>query len=116
MPRRKPARPYRPHIWVEPGLRFGASVIAGTGLEVDLIAGRYWHLGYDETVPAYDLTRADLLLAAWYVARYAHGRCGREERAMREAFKAWAEANETALWEGEYAGIPLPPRKGDADG
>ena len=57
------------HITVEPGVRFGKPVIAGTRIPVDLIVGKIaGGMMIKELMEEYDLTREQVQAALQYAA------------------------------------------------
>lgn len=110
--------PERSFICVRPDLKSGEPVIAGRRLGALDMADRYWHLGESadfEILRAYDLTRAELIVACWYAAQ--HG-----SRTMRQRWagwlrETWAATGEGVVgrdnlgWWGSWDEIPFPPHR-----
>ena len=97
---REPGVTERPHIRVEPGMRWGGPHLRG--ISTDAIAGLYMAERDEAAVcDDYDLTRHELLVVLWYEG--THG-CA----ANRKALGAWAETAYAALARGEVAGIKAP--------
>lgn len=88
----------RPHVSVDPAVQFGHPCIAGTGAPVDVIAERVY-AGEPVTAVAddYDVTRADVLVACWYVARHGTGDGLGLRTKLRAAWQPWLLANESTL-------------------
>lgn len=106
----KSPRPERAFVRVDPGMNFGQPHIRGVRTEAIvgvLVAGELAEVVAED----YGLTRAELLLAAWFEAR--HG-----SRRYRQLFKAWLGRWEATLggWNGQYdpAEVPLPTEEEDA--
>ena len=108
---RKEARE-QPWICVDPARRWGDHTIRDSRLPVwavvsSLAAGE----SVDEVADDYNITRADVLCACWYVGMYGlPGIDGarRWQRALRE----WAKPAGSAMWHAgtcDYAAIPDPP-------
>lgn len=96
----------RPHVRVEPLVRFGGPHIRGISCEA--IAGITLVEGVASAMDDYTLRREDVLVACWYMA--VHG--GPRWRFWR----AWADAMVAGLWKsrrGGYARIPDPPDRPD---
>lgn len=90
----------RPHIRVEPGMRFGGPQLRG--ISTDAIAGLYLAERDEAAVcDDYDISRHELLVVLWFEGE--HG-CGEH----REALGAWAKAAYRALARGEIDGIVVP--------
>lgn len=61
-------------ITVDPEVRFGKPVIAGTRVPVDLILGKLaGGMTYDEVMAEYEITREDILAALDYAAKTVSG-------------------------------------------
>lgn len=94
----------RPWIILDPAQNFGHPALGRGRVKVSdvldrLDAGENWRAVADD----YNLTRADLLTACWFDARYG---VGTEPRAD---WLDWWEAYEPALWKAaNYDDIPLP--------
>ncbi|MEO3856185.1 DUF433 domain-containing protein [Acrocarpospora sp. B8E8] len=97
----------RPYIVIDPAQNFGQPAIARTRVQIAHIidwleSGDLVHVVQDE----YGLTRADLLVACWFEARYGTGAHPRDE------WLDWLEDHEPALWSAKgYEEIPFPPMK-----
>lgn len=63
------AQEIAPRITVDPGVRFGKPVIAGTRVPVDLVVGKLaGGMTIDEVAREYELTEADVRAALGYAA------------------------------------------------
>ncbi len=96
-----------PCVWVSPGRCSGRPCIGGHRLSVDLIADLWW--GGSSAVAIqrdYAITREQIVVACWYVARYG-------TRMWRRRWGRWETDVFQRLWNGRYKGAPLPPRSGD---
>ncbi|TMR13795.1 DUF433 domain-containing protein [Nonomuraea turkmeniaca] len=96
----------RPRIVADPAVNFGKPTIEASGVSVAVIISAYLagdrpQVLYDE----YGISRGDLLICCWWVARYA-----KQKRAWRQWLNTW----EPVLWRaqpGAYEQVPLPPRR-----
>jgi len=98
----------RPMVMVDPAMRFGDPHVKG--VSVDAIVGT---LAAGESVAYvmddFDLTRADVLVAAWYTGLYG---LPERPRAWRQALRSWAREVGQTMWsakECDYDAIPDPP-------
>jgi uncharacterized protein (DUF433 family) len=84
------ADPNLPYVVVSPRHNFGRPMVDGVPIEVLVGAVA---AGEDPTAVAeeYDTTRAGVLVAVWFEAKYGG-------RARRRTFREWAEQVEGALW------------------
>lgn len=91
----------RPVITIDPEVRFGRPHIQG--ISCDAIA-EHIMAGEDpaEVATTYGLTRAEALLACWWIGINGIGRLG-------HYWTDWAETNHTALAHGQYDQIQDPP-------
>jgi len=98
----------RPFVAIDPAMQFGRATLNHTRLTVETVAG-FVAAGDPVELVAdeYEITRADVLVCCWYVARYG-------TRRWRERWGQWAAAAESELWHGRYqvADPPVWPRKG----
>ena len=110
--------PDRPYITVDPQVRFGRPRIRDTGVTIGDVVGRVWGGDSAEDVAEdYDLTRADVLVACWFVAAYGaedvaaqlDGHFKRWGRTLSRRWEQWADASTVALGKGEYDDVPDPP-------
>ena len=86
----------RPTIVIDPGVQVGQPCIAGTRVPAHTVARQVWvGVRVDDVAAAYNLTRADVLVACWYYAAsaYLSGRGGRKV----EAWRRWAGDNVSTL-------------------
>lgn len=101
-----PATP-RAYISIEPGIKSGEPCIGGTRLTAEWVAGHIWD-GWtqDDILTDWDyLTRADLMVACWYVSQYG-------PRVWRRRWSTWAVEAFHCLWESaKQADCPWPPTK-----
>jgi hypothetical protein len=96
----------RPHVRVEPLVRFGGPHIRGISCEA--IAGIALVEGVGAAMADYTLRREDVLVACWYMA--VHG------GARWRFWQPWAETLVAELWKSRpagYARIPDPPDRPD---
>lgn len=92
----------RPHVRVEPPVRFGAAHIGG--ISCNAIADVVLTEGVEVAMDRHSLRREDVLVACWFQGR--HG--GRRWRFWFD----WAQTAGGAMWaakNGDYAAIPDPP-------
>jgi uncharacterized protein (DUF433 family) len=94
----------RPHVVVDPAQAWGQSNVKGVG--VDHIAGMLL-AGEDMATVAdeFGLTRADVLVACWYLGMFG-------SRRWRRLWRDWAERAGKAMWDVrtvDYDAIPDPP-------
>lgn len=109
-----PERPSpRPFVSYDPAMRGGRPTLNGTRLDVAMIASIVWQ-GWDEEKIRRDgwpdLTRLDILTAAWFWG--LHG-----GRTWKRRWGAWANEAHGALHgmdAAAIAAIPWPPCLGDA--
>lgn len=84
-----PARRASPFVSLSPAMRWGAPTINHTRLPVSAIAGMLWA---EKSVAAvcddYEITRADVLVACWYLGMYG----SHENRQWRRRWHGWAQA------------------------
>lgn len=120
-----------PYVWIDPARRSGEPCISGTRTPVEHVVECVWDGGVDLAAHAYQLSRAQVLVACWYAGAYGvtvlHGRQTNAGRAdyrphyrerFREPWRArwrdWAESVAIPLWrvsEIDYDAIPDPPSK-----
>jgi uncharacterized protein (DUF433 family) len=95
----------RAHVSIDPGIKSGAPCIAGTRLTAEWMADHIWG-GWtlDDILKDWDyLTKADLLVACWYVGTYG-------SRTWRKRWGAWAEEAHRFLHaKDRQAECPWPP-------
>lgn len=104
-----------PRGLVDPSMRFGRPHVKG--IPVDAIVGM---LSAGESVATvadnYDLTRADVLVACWYVGAFG---LPESPRRWRTALREWATGAGQAMWNTktcDYEAIPDPPIGDDKEG
>ena len=95
-------------IVISPRRLAGSPAIEGTRIGPDLAAHYVLSLGLDETLTSYPhLTRDDVLVACWYVARYDPPKRWKPKDWAR--LKGWLVLHEEALWSDEdWSEVPLP--------
>lgn len=104
----------RPHVAVDPGMKFGEPTIGGTGIAVDVVAGMVWAgetvdtVAWEYSGSGWTVTREQVLVACWFVA--THG----NSRRWRKRWKAWAEQAHQHMHAGDWDKVVDPP-KGDTD-
>jgi len=102
-------------VWAHPGYQFGAICVYPTRIPVDSVAGCVWAGdSVNATADGYDIGRADVLLACWFVAMYPQTRW--QQRASKKAWRQWAEDNHQTLaqWDGARTeDTPDPPDERD---
>jgi uncharacterized protein (DUF433 family) len=105
---RKPK--YRPVITIEPSVKFGYPCIKPR-IDVDMIAGMWWDGStLEDILRCYEhvnLTKPDVLLCCWYMARY-----GTRTWRKRWGYKSesqWLNNVEVELWYCRY-NCKLPPQ------
>jgi uncharacterized protein (DUF433 family) len=98
-----------PFVSISPAMRCGAPCLNNTRLPVSAIAGMLWA---EKSVAAvcdeYDISRADVLIACWYVGMYG----SYENRRWRRRWRGWAEQVHGDLWKVttvDYDAVPDPP-------
>ncbi len=103
-------------------MRFGAPTIRNSQVSVEAVVGMVWAgEQVDVVADEYGLTRADVLVAAWFAGTY--GLPGRRRQLAatplwRRRWGAWAESVQEDLWRAstvDYSAIPDPPSKDAAD-
>jgi len=101
-----------PFVSIRPDMRFGNPSINGTRLPVDTLAEAAWEgLEPSEIEQQWDVRRADILVACWYVGRYG-------SRRWVKRWGEWSERVAPVLWESstvDYAAVPWPPTSGQAE-
>jgi uncharacterized protein (DUF433 family) len=91
-------------VRADPARRFGAPAIKGISCEaiaLQMLAGD----DIATIAEDYDLTRADILVACWYLGLYG-------SRRWRRSWRQWAEQAGQAMWDTrtvDYDQIPDPP-------
>lgn len=102
----------RPTIVIDPAIQFGQPCLAGRRVPAEAVAGCVWAGdAVDAVAEDYDLTRADVLIACWYVAKEGTFRT-RRHRVRAEEWRDWAADNHRTLasWDGvDPATAPDPP-------
>jgi len=95
-------------ITVDPAKNFGQPSING-GPKAWVLADMVW-AGDDVTHLAqeYELTRAAVLTACWFVASYG-------TRAEQRRWLDWKDTAAVGLWHGDYDRIPDPPNRTGGD-
>lgn len=96
-----------PAIRVSPGVMAGLPCIAGTRIPAKQIAGCWWRGAYptvDSLGDTYDLTRAQVLVACWYMALSGGPR-------WRNRWGAWAASAGSEMWRGRSDLVPPPPQR-----
>lgn len=97
-----------PRVLVDPAMRFGRPHVKG--IPVDAIVEQLSVGGsVDAVAQEFDLTRADVLVAAWYIGLFG---LPESPRIWRRALREWARDAGQAMWntsECDYAAIPDPP-------
>jgi uncharacterized protein (DUF433 family) len=89
-------------VWVTPQRLGGAACVGGTRISAITVA-RIAVDGIDAVLVAYpDLTRVQVLIACWYVAQHGAKR-------WADAWGAWADEHEQAMWSGNWDKVPDPP-------
>jgi uncharacterized protein (DUF433 family) len=98
----------RPFVSHDPAMKSGDATLNGTRLTVESVANCIWD-GWDEDAVRRDgwdyLTRADMLVACWYLG--AHG-----SRTWRRRWGRWARSVHPLLHRSDpddYARIDWPP-------
>src|SRR6478672_9529166 len=95
-------------ITVDPAKNFGQPSING-GPAADVVAGMVWAGDPPQAVADdYDISRAAVLVACWYVATYG-------TRPQRRRWKTWADEWAGSLAHGDYDRIPDPPNRTGGD-
>ena len=100
-----PASRPRPVVEVQPGLRFGRPAIEGVScnaLSERVAAGE----DPRDVADDYDFTRAQILVACWYVAEH-------QTEPWSAGWKTWAQQAYRHLVSGDHDKIPDPPSKED---
>ena len=97
----------RPYVSVHPGVRFGRPCVRNTRLDVETVAACIWS-GWtpEEVADEFGVTRADVMVACWYVGTY--GIPGPDD--WRARWGEWATSVHEELWHGRYD-VPAPPRE-----
>lgn len=91
----------RPVIHIDPGMRFGKPQIGGVSCEA--FTGRVRGGDAVEEVAAdFGVTRAEVLLACWWVGL----------NSPAQDLRAWAEDAGASLARAEYDQVPDPPKAG----
>lgn len=98
----------QPFIGFAPYMRWGQPTIRNTQIAGGAltIAKAWWYRTHSLEQLAEDwpeLTRADLLVTAWYFAAYGG-------RAWRARWRSWSEQWSNELWHAEWDQVPLPPQ------
>lgn len=93
-------------ITVDPAKNFGQPSIHG-GPKAWVVADMIWAGdSVDRIAEDYEITRAAVLVACWFVAEYG-------TRAEKARWRNWKDAAAVGLWHGTYDLIPDPPSKED---
>lgn len=115
----------RPYITVDPAMLSGEPCLNHTRIPVYMIAELVWNEGVGEAMLMWELSRAEVLVACWYVGAYGvpeihatesvqkhTGQVYRQQPVNREwlnRWRAWAEESSGALWTGKYDEVTDPP-------
>jgi uncharacterized protein (DUF433 family) len=103
------ADPNLPYVMVSPRHNFARPMVDGVPTEV-LVGAVAAGEGPTAVAEEYDTTRAGVLVACWFEAKYGG-------RARRRAFREWAEQVEGDLWAAktliDYDAIPNPTVAGN---
>lgn len=92
----------RPFVSHDPAMRSGEATLNHTRLSIDAIAGYVWAGETVEAVMAtYDITRADVMVACWWIGTFGPKR-------WRRRWGAWAEDVHDQLWHSKFD-VPDPP-------
>lgn len=81
----------------------GTPTIENHRLGAEFMAERVWHLGVQEQIDDYALTREHLVLVCWWAGQWGPLR-------LRKVFRDWSGPAGWHLWYGCIQ-IPDPPRK-----
>lgn len=99
-----------PFVSISPAMRHGEPTINGTRITVEAAGDLAWGgASTQEVADDYTprLTRADILVACWWLGRNGSPR-------WRKRWRQWAEQVDGALWSGRYDDAPDPPDHRDA--
>lgn len=104
----------RPHVEVDPSVRYGAPTVVGRVRVVD-VADLVW-AGEPVVVvmEEHNLTRVEVLVACWYAGTHGFpGRTGMPSRVWRQRWGTWADKAGLVLWraDGDTGTIPDPPAR-----
>ncbi len=107
------------YVWIDPARRSGEPCIGGHRLPVELIVDNVWAEGVDFPQSMWNLTRAEVLVACWYVGAgnvvRLHGNNSEYvayRGSWRKRWGAWAKQVHDELWNVttcDYDAIPDPP-------
>lgn len=94
---------------VHPGVYSGEPVLEDTRMPVLLVVEIYWSHGIAEVMYDHGISRQNVLVACWYMAR--HGR----SRVWRQRFAEWLKVADDALWHAsDWVTCPLPPTEAES--
>ena len=103
----------QPGVWITPARQGGSPCIIGTRITLDHVENYLWGgEGLAEYCADYELTREQVLCAAWVAAD-----CGLLRRPKcQKAWAAWADEHLEFALRGEWRSVPPPPDKQEAQG
>lgn len=111
-----------PRIIIAPDSLSGEPTLSDRRIAISTIGEHVRTVGVAATMRDYDLTRAEVLTACWYLGSYGitrihkpgkHRRTARymvqQDRSSVRKWRAWAEQNAAKFWDGQFDLIPDPP-------
>lgn len=95
-------------IVIDPRLKFGSPAIEHTRIDPDMIASTLLACSYEEVMLSWPhLSRDDVLVACWYVARYGRPKDWPAKQFRR--LRTWLDDAQVPMWESEdWSEVPLP--------
>lgn len=111
-----------PVIEIRPGVNFGRPLVGRAGASVEAIIERIWAgEGVADVAEDHGATRADALVACWFVAAYGvsdvaaqmDGTFKRWGKKWAKRWEKWANENTDVLWHHDYDKVTDPPSRTD---
>jgi uncharacterized protein (DUF433 family) len=100
-----------PGVWITPARQGGSPCIIGTRVTIDVVENYLWDSRFtvEEVMDTYDLTRGQVLCAAWVAGDLGLLR----RKKQRKAWAAWADDNLHKAWHGGWDTMPPPPSRAE---
>lgn len=101
-------------ITFHPGMRSGAPTISGIRIPIETVLYVIWLDGLEAAMHSWDLTREQVLVAAWFAGTYGIDDtptpAGRNRGGVwRKRYGQWAQSWSGQMWSGNFERVPDPP-------